>query len=129
MAPRLISAVRRCPSITLLEGVEARRLIVEDNAIKGRAFRSKRAWGALILKYRTWSVVAHRRGIGGTVSRQQPIRLAVSAQGPCAGGSRRAQHSSDLEFVQFHPTAFRRAVRRPMALVTEAVRGGDWAPS
>ena len=31
----LISPVRRCPSITLLEGVEARRLIVEDNAIKG----------------------------------------------------------------------------------------------
>ena len=31
----LIAAVRRCPSVTLLEGVEARSLIVEDNAIKG----------------------------------------------------------------------------------------------
>jgi hypothetical protein len=31
----LIAAVRRCPTITLLEGVEARRLIVEDNAVKG----------------------------------------------------------------------------------------------
>ena len=27
----LIAAVRRCPSVTLLEGVEARRLAVEDN--------------------------------------------------------------------------------------------------
>ena len=31
----LIAAVRRCPSVTLLEGVEARSLIVEDNSIKG----------------------------------------------------------------------------------------------
>ncbi|HAR13868.1 MAG TPA: L-aspartate oxidase, partial [Bradyrhizobium sp.] len=31
----LIAAVRRTPSITLLEGVEARRLLVEDNAVRG----------------------------------------------------------------------------------------------
>src|ERR1700744_1830189 len=31
----LIAAVRRTPSITLLEGIEARRLIVEDNEVRG----------------------------------------------------------------------------------------------
>jgi aspartate oxidase len=31
----LIAAARKCPSVTLLEGVEARSLIVEGNAIKG----------------------------------------------------------------------------------------------
>jgi L-aspartate oxidase len=112
----LISAVRRCPSITLLEGVEARRLIVEDNTIKGVLAANER--GALILN--TERVVIATGGIGG---------LFVDSTNPagCFGqGLALAAHAgatlSDLEFVQFHPTAFD-GPSRPMPLVTEAVRG------
>ena len=57
----LIAAVRRCPSITLLEGVEARRLIVEDNAIKG--VLAVNAHGPLVID--TGRVVIATGGIGG----------------------------------------------------------------
>jgi L-aspartate oxidase len=112
----LISAVRRCPSITLIEGVEARRLIVEDNAIKGVLAANERS--ALILN--TERVVVATGGIGG-------LFLDSTNPAGCFGqGLALAAHAgaklSDLEFVQFHPTAFD-GPSRPMSLVTEAVRG------
>ena len=112
----LISAARRCPSITLLEGVEARRLIVEHNAIKGVLAANER--GALILN--TERVVVATGGIGG-------LFLDSTNPAGCFGqGLALASHAgaklSDLEFVQFHPTAFD-GPSRPMPLVTEAVRG------
>ena len=57
----LISAVRSTPSITLLEGVEARRLIVEDNAITGVFAASEH--GPLVLD--TERVIIATGGIGG----------------------------------------------------------------
>src|SRR3981189_1569066 len=57
----LIIAVRRCPSITLLEGVEARRLIVEDNGVKG--VLAVNANGPLVID--TGRVVIATGGIGG----------------------------------------------------------------
>jgi L-aspartate oxidase len=112
----LISAVRRCPSITLLEGVEARRLIVADNAVKGVLAVGEH--GPLVLD--TGRVVLATGGIGG---------LSLDSTNPagCFGqGLALAAHAGaklcDLEFVQFHPTAFD-GPSRPMPLVTEAVRG------
>ncbi|MFK9866866.1 FAD-binding protein, partial [Escherichia coli] len=57
----LIAAVRRTPSITLLEGVEARRLLVEDNAVRGVLAASDR--GRLAIT--TNRVVLATGGIGG----------------------------------------------------------------
>src|SRR3954453_252589 len=57
----LIAAVRRCPSITLLEGVEARRLIVEDNVVKGVV--AVNAQGPMVID--TGRVVIATGGIGG----------------------------------------------------------------
>jgi L-aspartate oxidase len=112
----LISAVRRCPSITLLEGVEARRLIVEDNAVKGVVAAGER--GPLVLDSNR--VVLATGGIGG-------LFLDSTNPAGCFGqGLALAAHAGailcDLEFVQFHPTAFD-GPSRPMPLVTEAVRG------
>jgi len=112
----LISAVRRCPSITLLEGVEAQRLIVEDNAIKG--VRAANADGPLVID--TGRVVLATGGIGG-------LFLDSTNPAGCFGqglalAARAGATLSDLEFVQFHPTAFD-GPSRPMPLVTEAVRG------
>lgn len=112
----LIAAVRRCPSITLLEGVEARRLIVEDNAIKG--LLAANADGPLVID--TGRVVVATGGIGG-------LFLDSTNPAGCFGqglalAARAGAKLSDLEFVQFHPTAFD-GPSRPMPLVTEAVRG------
>jgi L-aspartate oxidase len=112
----LIAAVRRCPSITLLEGFEARRLIVEDNAIRGVLAAKER--GSLVLD--TGRVVIATGGIGG-------LFLDSTNPAGCFGqGLALAAHAgarlSDLEFIQFHPTAFD-GPSRPMPLLTEAIRG------
>ena len=112
----LIAAVRRCPSITLLEGVEARSLIVEDNAIKG--VLAVNAHGPLVID--TGRVVIATGGIGG-------LFLDSTNPAGCFGqglalAARAGAQLSDLEFIQFHPTAFD-GPSRPMPLVTEAVRG------
>lgn len=112
----LIAAVRRCPSITLLEGVEAQSLIVEDHAIKG--VLAANADGRLVID--TGRVVLATGGIGG-------LFLDSTNPAGCFGqglalAARAGAKLSDLEFVQFHPTAFD-GPSRPMPLVTEAVRG------
>ncbi len=112
----LISAVRSTPSITLLEGVEARKLIVEDNAITGVFAASEH--GPLVLD--TERVIIATGGIGG-------LFLDSTNPAGCFGqGLALAAHAgarlSDLEFIQFHPTAFD-GPSRPLPLVTEAVRG------
>ncbi|MEN3348359.1 MAG: L-aspartate oxidase [Bradyrhizobium sp.] len=112
----LIAEVRRTPSITLLEGVEARRLLVEDNAIRGVLA----AHGRGPLTIATNRVVIATGGIGG-------LFADSTNPGGCFGqGLALAAHAgaklSDLEFVQFHPTAFD-GPSRPMPLLTEAIRG------
>ena len=112
----LITAVRHCPSITLLEGVEARRLIVEDNAVMG--VLAVNANGPLVID--TGRVVIATGGIGG-------LFLDSTNPAGCFGqglalAARAGAQLSDLEFVQFHPTAFD-GPSRPMPLVTEAIRG------
>lgn len=112
----LIAAVRRCPSVTLLEGVEARSLVVEDNSIRGVLAVS--AQGHFVVD--TGRIVLATGGIGG-------LFLDSTNPGGCYGqglalAARAGAQLSDLEFVQFHPTAFD-GPSRPMPLVTEAVRG------
>jgi L-aspartate oxidase len=112
----LIAAVRRCPSITLLEGFEARQLIVEDNAIKGVLAANERGW----LVIPTNRVVLATGGIGG-LFQDSTNPMGCFGQG-LALAARAGAVLSDLEFVQFHPTAFD-GPSRPMPLLTEAIRG------
>ncbi|BAM89200.1 L-aspartate oxidase [Bradyrhizobium oligotrophicum S58] len=112
----LIAAVRRCASVTLLEGVEARRLIVADNAIQGVV--AVRGDEPLVLT--TTRVVIATGGIGG-------LFLDSTNPSGCFGqglalAARAGAVLSDLEFVQFHPTAFD-GPSRPLPLLTEAIRG------
>jgi L-aspartate oxidase len=112
----LIAAVRRCPSITLLEGFEARSLIIKDNAINGLLAASPQ--GPLALASNR--VVIATGGIGG-------LFLDSTNPAGCLGqglalAARAGAKLSDLEFVQFHPTAFD-GPSRPMPLLTEAIRG------
>ncbi|WP_454619378.1 L-aspartate oxidase [Bradyrhizobium cenepequi] len=112
----LIAAVRRCPSITLIEGFEARQLIVEDNAIKGLLAANER--GSLVIP--TNRVVLATGGIGG-LFQDSTNPMGCFGQG-LALAARAGAILSDLEFIQFHPTAFD-GPSRPMPLLTEAIRG------
>ncbi|MGY3453267.1 L-aspartate oxidase [Bradyrhizobium sp. USDA 4353] len=112
----LIAAVRRCPSVTLLEGVEARQLIVEENMLQG--VLAVRGEEPLVLA--TTRVVIATGGIGG-------LFLDSTNPSGCFGqglalAARAGAVLSDLEFVQFHPTAFD-GPSRPLPLLTEAIRG------
>ena len=99
-----------------LKAVEARRLIVEDNAVRGVLAASER--GPVTIA--TDRVVIATGGIGG-------LFLDSTNPAGCFGqGIALAAHAgaklSDLEFIQFHPTAFD-GPSRPMPLLTEAIRG------
>ena len=108
--------VRATPSITVLAGVEARRLLVQDNAVAGVLANGQS--GTRLLS--TDRVVIATGGAGGlflhttnpTGSFGQGLALAARA-----GAALR-----DMEFVQFHPTALD-GNTYPLGLVSEAVRG------
>lgn len=112
----LVAAVRSMPSITVVEGVEARRLAVTDNAIQG--VWASGPTGRLF--FGAHRVVLATGGIGGlffettnpTGNWGQGLALAARAGASLA----------DLEFIQFHPTALDGS-GSPMALISEAVRG------
>jgi L-aspartate oxidase len=112
----LVKAVHLTPSITVLEGMEARRLPVEDDAITGVLADGPK--GPLVLA--TQRVVLATGGIGG-------LFLDSTNPAGCFGqglalAARAGAELRDLEFIQFHPTALD-GPDRPMKLVSEAVRG------
>lgn len=112
----LVEAVRSTPSITVLDGFAARRLIVENGAIAG--VLAARHSDSIALA--TSRVVLATGGIGGLFS-DTTNPLGCFGQG-LALAARAGAELADLEFVQFHPTALDGTIR-PMRLVSEAVRG------
>jgi L-aspartate oxidase len=112
----LVAAVRKTPSIHVLEGLEARRLVVTEGAVSGVvAGSSSDQW---LLP--TGRIVLATGGAGGLFldttnpsgSFGQGLALAARAGAALV----------DMEFVQFHPTALDTA-GHPLGLVSEAVRG------
>ena len=112
----LIEAVRRTPSIVVLDRVNARRLILEEDAIIGVLCDGPS--GSIELA--TERVVIATGGIGGLFI--ETTNPAGSFGQGLALAARAGAELKDLEFVQFHPTALDIAFR-PMTLISEAVRG------
>lgn len=112
----LCEAAARTPSITILEGVEVERLLIEDGAIAG--VMAHTSSGPLVIP--STRVVLATGGIGGL------YRVTSNPPGATGRGLALAARAgallADLEFVQFHPTALDVAVD-PAPLVSEAVRG------
>jgi L-aspartate oxidase len=112
----LCEAVRRTPSITVLEGVEARRLLTQDGAVVGVLAMA----GSRPLLLSSGRIVIATGGIGGL------YRHTTNPLGSVGQGVALAAHAgaelADMEFVQFHPTALDVGLD-PMPLVSEAVRG------
>ncbi|RVD72433.1 MAG: L-aspartate oxidase [Mesorhizobium sp.] len=112
----LVAAVRSTPTIEVIEGFEARRLVAEDGRIAG--VLASGAAGPVFLA--TARVVLATGGIGGL------FHDSTNPLGSCGQGLALAARAgavlADLEFVQFHPTALDEP-KRPMSLISEAVRG------
>ena len=112
----LVAAVQRTSTITVLEGFEARRLLVEDNAVTGLIAVGPS--GATT--FPTTRMVLATGGIGGLFADTTNPHHSIG-QG-IALAARAGAVLADLEFVQFHPTALAGSAR-PMPLISEAVRG------
>ena len=112
----LVVAVRATPCITVLEGVEARRLLLQDGAVAG--VLAAASSGTLLLP--TNRVVIATGGVGGLF--QHTTNPAGSTGQGLILAARAGAALADLEFVQFHPTALDIG-RYPMPLISEAVRG------
>jgi L-aspartate oxidase len=112
----LARKVDETPSITVCEATAARRLIVDDNAVRGVLCET--AQGLVV--FATDRVVIATGGIGGLFL--HGTNPAGSFGQGIALAARAGADMADLEFVQFHPTALD-SQSFPLKLISEAVRG------
>ncbi|WP_284311430.1 L-aspartate oxidase [Labrys miyagiensis] len=112
----LVEAIHRTPSIVVFEGAEARRLLVENGRVAGVMIALPS--GPLVIP--TSRVVLATGGIGGLFQESTNPRTSIG-QG-LALAAQAGAILSNLEFIQFHPTALDTPAR-PMRLISEAVRG------
>jgi L-aspartate oxidase len=112
----LATAALNTPSIAILEGTEVRRLLTDDDAVTGLICAGQS--GSFVLP--ATKVILATGGLGGL------YEATTNPSGNFGQGIMLAARAgailTDMEFVQFHPTALS-SPRRPLALVSEAVRG------
>ena len=116
----LSEAVRRTPSIRLIEGFVAEALLTEDGAVTGLQLREAGNFAARPVMIAARAVVFATGGIGHLYGvTTNPVEASGSG---LAIAARAGAVIADPEFVQFHPTAIM-AGRDPAPLATEALRG------
>ncbi|MEM9726536.1 MAG: L-aspartate oxidase [Pseudomonadota bacterium] len=114
----LIEAVRAAPSVTVLPGVTAEELLVQDGRVVGALCRRVDGGGAV--RCVAGATLLAAGGLSGLYARTtNPSRIRGQALGMAA---RAGASVRDVEFVQFHPTAID-APGDPTPLATEALRG------
>ncbi len=117
----IIAAVRQTPSITVLEGVSARDLVVRTGRVRGIVLAPTMDGS------QTDTFVLPARAVvlatGGSGHLYSVTTNPVEARGEgIAIAARAGAAVADAEFVQFHPTAIDIG-RDPAPLATEALRG------
>lgn len=113
----LIDAVQKTPSIEVIEGSTALRLLTRDNAMTGGVV-STDGGAPYVIRASAYLLAA-----GGTGSLFARTTNPPSVRGLALGMAARAGAKvADAEFVQFHPTAID-LDRDPAPLATEALRG------
>jgi L-aspartate oxidase len=121
MTAALIDRVRSTPSITVLENTFAWDLLVEQGRVRGLlVFEDTGGWRIL----ETDDVVVATGGMG--MAWRYTTNPRESTGDGLAMAARAGAELTDLEFVQFHPTAIAAGDRRVEAnlpLLTEALRG------
>lgn len=116
----LVAAVRKTPSIRVLEGYVVEDLIIEDGKVVGVVARDKAGSGEELHKVTGSNVVMATGGIGHLY---EVTTNPTEARGGGIGMAARAgARMADMEFVQFHPTAIN-VGKDPAPLATEALRG------
>lgn len=116
----LSEAVRRTPSIRLIEGFVAEALLAEDGAVTGLQLREAGNPAARPAVLASRAVVLATGGIGHLYGvTTNPLEASGSG---LAIAARAGAVIADPEFVQFHPTAIM-VGRDPAPLATEALRG------
>ncbi|MBI4294316.1 MAG: L-aspartate oxidase [Betaproteobacteria bacterium] len=114
----LISAVRRNPSIEILENVRAIELAVHEGRVSG--VHAVQGGEPMFLAAR--GVVLATGGVGGLYA-HTTNPLGATGSG-LALAARAGAVLRDVEFVQFHPTAIAvGGANKPLPLATEALRG------
>jgi L-aspartate oxidase len=116
----LREAVRRTPSIRLIEGFAAEALLTEDGAVVGLQLREAGNAAARPVVIASHAVVLATGGIGHLYG--LTTNPAEAAGSGLAIAARAGAVIADPEFVQFHPTAIM-VGRDPAPLATEALRG------
>lgn len=112
----LVKRVREHPNITILEDCFALDLIIKKKACQGAKVIHKKE----LFEIRANQSILATGGIGQlyTTTTNAPIAtadgLAMAVRAGC--------EVQDLEFIQFHPTAFAKKIF-PRFLISEAVRG------
>jgi L-aspartate oxidase len=112
----LIRRALETPSINIVSGAEARRIIVKDGVVQG--VLAATPTGFLFAATRRLVMAT---GGAGALYRNTTNPLGAIGSG-LALAARAGAELVDMEFVQFHPTALD-VGRDPMPLVSEAVRG------
>lgn len=117
----LIAAIVKNPAITIVTGMTAERLLRRDGTSMGPVVGvlARNAAGEAVV-LRASAVVLATGGIGGLYA-ATTNPLTATGRG-IAMAARAGAVLSDLEFVQFHPTALDIG-EDPMPLATEALRG------
>ncbi|MBB4370934.1 L-aspartate oxidase [Bradyrhizobium sp. cir1] len=116
----LTEAVRRTPSIRVVEGLVAESLLTEDGAVTGLQLREAGNPSARPVMLASRAVVLATGGIGHLYAvTTNPLEASGSG---LAIAARAGAVIADPEFMQFHPTAIM-VGRDPAPLATEALRG------
>ncbi|TFV69673.1 L-aspartate oxidase [Bradyrhizobium frederickii] len=116
----LSEAVRRTPSIRVIEGLVAEALLTRDGAVTGLQLRDAGNPAARPLLLAARAVVLATGGIGHLYAvTTNPLEASGSG---LAIAARAGAVIADPEFVQFHPTAIMTG-GDPAPLATEALRG------
>lgn len=116
----LVAAVRKTPSIRVLEGYVVEDLISENGRVNGVVARDRAGSGETLHRLTASHVVMATGGIGHLY---EVTTNPTEARGGGIGMATRAgARMADMEFVQFHPTAIN-VGKDPAPLATEALRG------
>ncbi|MEP3439289.1 MAG: L-aspartate oxidase [Hoeflea sp.] len=116
----LVAAVRKTPSIRVLEGYVVEDLIVEEGRVTGVVARDKAGSGEELHRVTGSNVVMATGGVGHLY---EVTTNPTEARGGGIGMAARAgARLADMEFVQFHPTSIN-VGKDPAPLATEALRG------
>lgn len=116
----LIAAVRKTPSIRLLEGYVVEKLTTEGRYVTGVVARPDSGRATRRLAFPTRAVVLCTGGIGHLYA--VTTNPTQSNGGGTGMAARAGAVIADPEFVQFHPTAID-VGGTPAPLATEALRG------